>query len=199
MKMKSPNKQVEIEMLYNYLSQQEALPTFDSIEHASTKLDNDYLGMLSTDKSFELFENEWDIITTIERTLYNVLNEVLKDVSKVTIERNLLYAPTNEMNELLAVGAQLIISFEMSNGKTLNVEEVIDVSVIDKLLSSELFECTLAFGNVEEIEKVINGEKKINISTDLLSPVLLANVSTNVTVGIQTSVIKKLLSYINEQ
>ena len=197
--MKSPNKQVEIEMLYNYLSQQEALPTFDSIEHASTKLDNDYLGMLSTDKSFELFENEWDIITTIERTLYNVLNEVLKDVSKVTIERNLLYAPTNEMNELLAVGAQLIISFEMSNGKTLNVEEVIDVSVIDKLLSSELFECTLAFGNVEEIEKVINGEKKINISTDLLSPVLLANVSTNVTVGIQTSVIKKLLSYINEQ
>ena len=199
--LKSKNCKMFEEMI-EYLKANDELPTYDVLEKASNELGIDYLGMMNTDKSFEIFRNEFSIIETLESTMREVFEKSFKGLAHVYLKHELIYSPSKDLNELLAIGVKQTITFELINEndessvKTIELENFIDVQFVGNSIKEELFQSTLAFKGPKEIMDVIDGKKKINISIDELSPYILTNASMNVVNGLQTKIIKELLSVI---
>ena len=199
--LKSKNCKMFEEMI-EYLKVNDELPTYDVLEKASNELGIDYLGMMNTDKSFEIFRNEFSIIKTLESTMREVFEKSFKGLAHVNLKHELIYSPSKDLDELLAIGVKQTITFELINEndessvKTIELENFIDVQFVGDSIKEELFQSTLAFKGPKEIMDVIDGKKKINISTDELSSHTLTNASMNVVNGLQTKIIKELLSVI---
>lgn len=201
-KLKSEN----FEKMIEYLKVNDELPTYDVLKKASNELGIDYLGMMNTDKSFENFRNEFSIIDTLESTMREAFEESFNGLAHVYLKHELIYSPSKDLDELLAIGVKQTITFELINEndessvKTIELENFIDVQFVGNSIKEELFQSTLAFKGPKEIMDaivdVIDGKKKINISIDELSPYILTNASMNVLNGLQTKIIKELLSVI---
>lgn len=195
-------KRENFEKMIEYLKANDELPTYDVLEKAGNELGIDYLGMMNTDKSFEIFRNEFSIIETLESTMREVFEKSFKGLAHVYLKHELIYSPSKDLNELLAIGVKQTITFDLINEndessvKTIELENFIDVQLVSDSIKEELFQSTLAFKDPKEIMDVINGKKKINTSIDELSPYILTNASMNVVNGLQTKIIKELLSVI---
>lgn len=199
--LKSKNCKMFEEMI-EYLKANDETPTYDTLEKAGNELGYDYLSMLNADKSYKLFKNEFGIIDTLESTMREAFEESFKGLAHVNLKHELIYSPSKDLNELLAIGVKQTITFELINEidessvKTIELENFIDVQFVGNSIKEELFQSTLAFKGPKEIMDVIDGKKKINISIDELSPYILTNASMNVLNGLQTKIIKELLSVI---
>lgn len=195
-------KRENFEKMIEYLKANDELPTYDVLEKASNELGYDYLSMLNVDKSYKLFKNELGIIDTLESTMREVFEKAFKDLAHVNLKHELIYSPSKDLEELLVIGVKQTITFELINEidessvKKIELENFIDVQFVCDSIKEELFQSTLAFKGLKEIMDVIDGKKKINISTDELSPYILTNASINVVNGLQTKIIKELLSVI---
>ena len=199
--LKSKNCKMFEEMI-EYLKANDETPTYDALEKAGNELGYDYLSMLNADKLYKLFKNEFGIIDTLESTMREVFEKSFKGLAHVYLKHELIYSPSKDLNELLAIGVKQTITFELINEndessvKTIELENFIDVQFVGNSIKEELFQSTLAFKGPKEIMDVIDGKKKINISIDELSPYILTNASMNVVNGLQTKIIKELLSVI---
>lgn len=197
-KLKSEN----FEKMIECLKVNDELPTYDVLKKASNELGIDYLGMMNTDKSFEIFRNEFSIIDMLESTMREAFEESFNGLAHVYLKHELIYSPSKDLDEPLAIGVKQTITFELINEndessvKTIELENFIDVQFVGNSIKEELFQSTLAFKGPKEIMDVIDGKKKINISIDELSPYILTNASMNVLNGLQIKIIKELLSVI---
>ena len=199
--LKSKNCKMFEEMI-EYLKANDELPTYDVLEKAGNELGIDYLGMMNTDKSFEIFRNEFSIIETLESTMREVFEKSFNGLAHVYLKHELIYSPSKDLDELLAIGVKQTITLDLidcKNGpatKNIVLENCIDVKIISESIITEMVQSTLAFKGPHEIMKMLEDEKCTNISTDELSPYVLTNASMNVVNGLQTKIIKELLSVI---
>lgn len=199
--LKSKNCKMFEEMI-KYLKTNDETPTYDTLEKAGNELGYDYLSMLNADKSYKLFKNEFSIIDTLESTMREAFEESFKGLAHVYLKHELIYSPSKDLNELLAIGVKQTITLDLidyKNGtttKNIVLENCIDVKIIRESITTEMVQSTLAFKGPHEIMKMLEDEKCTNISTDELSPYVLTNASMNVVNGLQTKIIKELLSVI---
>lgn len=199
--LKSKNCKMFEEMI-EYLKANDETPTYDTLEKAGNELGYDYLSMLNANKSYKLFKNEFSIIETLESTMREVFEKSFKGLAHVYLKHELIYSPSKDLNELLAIGVKQTITLDLidyKNGtttKNIVLENCIDVQFVGNSIKEELFQSTLAFKGPKEIMDVIDGKKKINVSIDELSSYILTNASMNVLNGLQTKIIKELLSVI---
>ena len=199
--LKSKNCKMFEEMI-EYLKANDEIPTYDTLEKAGNELGYDYLSMLNADKSYKLFKNEFGIIDTLESTMREVFEKSFKGLAHVYLKHELIYSPSKDLNELLAIGVKQTITLDLidyKNGtttKNIVLENCIDVKIISESIITEMVQSTLAFKGPHEIMKMLEDEECTNISTDRLSPYALTNASMNVVNGLQTRMIKELLSII---
>ena len=195
-------KSEKFEKMIEYLKANDELPTYDVLEKAGNELGIDYLGMMNTDKSFEIFRNEFSIIETLESTMREVFEKSFNGLTHVNLKHELIYSPSKDLDELLAIGVKQTITLDLidcKNGtttKNIVLENCIDVKIISESITTEMVQSTLVFKGPHEIMKMLEDEKCTNISTDELSPYVLTNASMNVVNGLQTKIIKELLSII---
>ena len=199
--LKSKNCKMFEEMI-EYLKANDEIPTYDTLEKAGNELGYDYLSMLNADKSYKLFKNEFSIIETLESTMREVFEKSFKGLAHVYLKHELIYSPSKDLNELLAIGVKQTITLDLidyKNGtttKNIVLENCIDVKIISESITTEMVQSTLAFKGPHEIMKMLEDEECTNIDTDELSPYILTNASMNVVNGLQTKIIKELLSVI---
>lgn len=202
--LKSKNCKMFEEMI-EYLKANDEIPTYDTLEKAGNELGYDYLSMLNADKSYKLFKNEFSIIDTLdtlESTMREAFEKSFNGLTHVNLKHELIYSPSKDLDELLAIGVKQTITLDLidyKNGtatKNIVLENCIDVKIISESITTEMVQSTLAFKGPHEIMKMLEDEERTNISTDGLSPYVLTSASMNVVNGLQTKTIKELLSII---